>query len=132
MILIYSFCAAPFFIFIFFLMSALDGLSLGQLFSTGQTLLSELEDTSLSSVDPEYQAKVADAIQRLRRADALVAQLNIFSDNEIIDDINTNDLKFLLITAYLGDLTLKVSGKDIDRSKILEKSKVTFFLKKKP
>lgn len=113
-------------------MSALDGLSLGQLFSTGQTLLSELEDTSLSSVDPEYQAKVADAIQRLRRADALVAQLNIFSDNEIIDDINTNDLKFLLITAYLGDLTLKVSGKDIDRSKILEKSKVTFFLKKKP
>ncbi|KAG2211944.1 hypothetical protein INT47_004631 [Mucor saturninus] len=104
-------------------MSALDGLSLGKLFSTGQTILTELEDTSLSSIDPEYQAKVADAIQRLSRADALVAQLNIFSDNEIFDEINTNDLKFLLIPAYLGDLTLKVSDKDIDRSNILEKSR---------
>ncbi|KAI9354484.1 TAP42-like protein [Pilaira anomala] len=104
-------------------MSSLDGLSLGQLFSTGQAILTELEETSLSSIDPEYQAKVSDAIQRLTRADALVSQLNIFSENEIIDDINTNDLKFLLITAYLGDLTLKISGKDIDRSKILEKSR---------
>lgn len=102
----------------------LDSLSLGQLFSTGQAILTELEDSSLSSVDPEYQAKVKDAIQRLGRADDLVAQLNIFSDNEIIGDINTNDLKFLLTTAYLGDLTLKISGKDIDRSKILEKSRV--------
>lgn len=102
----------------------LDSLSLGQLFSTGQAILTELEDSSLSSVDPEYQAKVKDAIQRLGRADDLVAQLNIFSDNEIIGDINTNDLKFLLTTAYLGDLTLKISGKDVDRSKILEKSRV--------
>lgn len=105
-------------------MSALDGLSLGQLFSTGQAILTELEETSLSSIDPEYQTKVTDAIQRLTRADALVSQLNMFSDNEILDDINTNDLKFLLIPAYLGELTLKVSGKDMDRSKILEKSRV--------
>jgi immunoglobulin-binding protein 1 len=102
----------------------LHGMSLGQLFSTGQAILTELEDSSLSSIDPVYQAKVNDAIRRLIRADDLVAQLNIFSDNEIIDDINTNDLKFLLTTAYLGDLTLKISGKDIDRSKILEKSRV--------
>ncbi|CAO3633501.1 unnamed protein product [Mucor hiemalis] len=104
-------------------MSNLDGLSLGQLYSTGQAILTQLENSSLSSVDPAYQAQVSDAIQRLGRADDLIAKLNIFSDNEIIDDINTNDLKFLLTTAYLGDLTLKVSGANVDRSKILDKSK---------
>lgn len=106
-------------------MSNLDGLSLGQLYSTGQTILTELENSSLSSVDPAYQAQVADGIQRLQRADDLIAKLNIFSANEIIDDINTNDLKFLLTTAYLGDLTLKVSGPNVNRSKILEKSRVS-------
>ncbi|KAI8370832.1 TAP42-like protein [Choanephora cucurbitarum] len=106
--------------------STLDGLSLGQLFHSGQSILTQLEDSSLSTIDPEYQAQVNDGIQRLTRADDLISKLHIFSDNEIIDDINTNDLKFLLVTAYLGSLTLKLCGKDIERSDILNRSKEFF------
>lgn len=105
----------------------MEGLSLGQLFSFGQNLLTELENTSLSSIDPEYQQKVNQGIAYLNQAQALVAKLHLFSDNEIIDDINTNDLKFILIPAYLGDLTLKLNGKD-NRANILEQAKVFFFL----
>ncbi|RCH91201.1 hypothetical protein CU098_008715 [Rhizopus stolonifer] len=104
-------------------MSSLDGLSLGQLFLSGQSILTQLEDSTLSSTDPQYQSQVKDAIQRLTRADELITQLHIFSDNEILEDMNTNDLKFLLTTAYLGDLTLKLSGKDLDRSTVLNQSK---------
>ncbi|KAG1139155.1 hypothetical protein G6F37_010169 [Rhizopus arrhizus] len=101
----------------------MEGLSLGQLFSFGQNLLTELENTSLSSTDPEYQQKVNQGITYLNQAQALVAKLHLFSDNEIIDDINTNDLKFILISAYLGDLTLKLNGKD-NRANILEQAKI--------
>ncbi|EPB85730.1 hypothetical protein HMPREF1544_07481 [Mucor circinelloides 1006PhL] len=99
----------------------LDGLSLGQLFSQGQLILTELEDSSLSSIDPVYQAQVAKGFQMLSRADDLVSKLAIFSDNEILDDINTNDLKFLLIPAYLGNLTLKINSPD--RRSVLDKSR---------
>jgi immunoglobulin-binding protein 1 len=102
----------------------LDGLSLGQLFSAGQSILTELEDSSLSSIDPAYQSKVNAGIERLTRANHLVTQLDIFSDNELLDEINTNDLKFLLVPAYLGDLTLKISGVDQDRNAILTKARV--------
>lgn len=104
--------------------SELDGLSLGQLFSKGQAVLTELDEISLSSIDPEYQKTVQRGLEYLQRADTLIARLDIFSENEIIDDINTNDLKFLLTTAYLGDLQLKVSGKDVDRGLILNQAKV--------
>lgn len=99
----------------------IDGLSLGQLFSLGQSVLTELDDSSLSSIDPEYQAQVSKGFQMLTRADDLVSKLAIFSDNEILDDINTNDLKFLLIPAYLGNLTLKINSPD--RRSVLDKSR---------
>ena len=102
---------------------AMEDLSLGQLFSLGQKILTELENTSLSSSDPEYQSKVNKGIAYLNQADAFVSRLHLFSENEIIDDINTNDIKFLLIIAYLGDLTLRLTGVD-NRGDTLNKAKV--------
>ncbi|KAI8638086.1 TAP42-like protein [Parasitella parasitica] len=99
----------------------LDGLSLGELFRIGQSVLTELEDSHLSSTDPEYQAQVAKGLQMLTRADDLVGKLAIFSDNEILEDINTNDLKFLMVPAYLGNLTLKMNSPD--RRSVLETSR---------
>ncbi|KAI9488437.1 TAP42-like protein [Zychaea mexicana] len=107
-------------------MTSLDNLSLGELFTTGQAYLTELEETSLASIDPEYQAKVRDALSRLERANDLVRQLSIFSSNELLDDINTQDLRFLLIPVYLGDLTLKVTDPNRNRQSILETAKNYF------
>lgn len=102
----------------------LNNASLGELFISGQTILNELEDTTLASIDPEYQAKVHDALSRLERAHDLVHQLSIFSSNELIDDMNPNDMRFLLIPVYLGDLTLKVTDRNQSRRHILETAKV--------
>ena len=103
----------------------MDNLSLGELFKSGQALITELEATSLASVDVTYQAKVHDGLARLERANDLVRQLSIFSSNEILDDINTHDLQFLLIPIYLGDLTLKITDPNGNRGSILETAKVT-------
>lgn len=105
----------------------LNNASLGELFTSGQSILSELEDTTLASIDPEYQAKVHDALLRLERAQDLVHQLAIFSSNELVDDMNPNDLRFLLIPVYLGDLTLRVTDRNKSRRHILEAAKVNSF-----
>ncbi|KAI9316838.1 TAP42-like protein [Dichotomocladium elegans] len=104
----------------------LDNLTLGELFSSGQALLTDLEETSLASIDPVYQAKVEDALRRLGRANDLVEQLAMFSANEIVDDINPHELRFLLIPGYLGDLTLRITDRSTSRRSILEKAKAYF------
>lgn len=100
----------------------MEGYSLGQLFTFGQNIMTELENTSLSSIDQEYQQKVNMGIAFLNKANILVSRLHLFSSNEIIDEINTNDLKFLLIPSYLGDLTLKKTGID-NRADVLNEAK---------
>ncbi|KAI9030722.1 TAP42-like protein [Phycomyces nitens] len=102
----------------------MEGLSLGQLFSRSQATLNSLEETQLASVDPAYQQQVIQAIEQLQQADALVTRLAIFSSNEFLDDINANDLRFLLIPAYLGELILKQTNGD--RRKILIDAKDAF------
>lgn len=102
----------------------MDSLSLGQLFSSSQAILNELEETTLASADPAYQEKVRDAENRLNRAYDLVHKLAIFSSNEILDDINTQDLRFLLIPAYLGEIVLKRTGPTETRRPTLELGKV--------
>ncbi|KAG0170124.1 hypothetical protein DFQ28_009566, partial [Apophysomyces sp. BC1034] len=104
--------------------SVLEGLSLGQLFASGQALLTELQNSSLASADQVYQTQVADALQRLARADDLVTRLAMFSANEFLEEMNPNDLKFLLIPAYLGDLSLKQTQGD--RGSILDTAKSYF------
>ena len=40
----------------------------------------------------------------LKRCEDLSNRLGIFSSNEEVEDIATGDLKYLLVTAYLGDV----------------------------
>lgn len=104
----------------------LDQSSLGELFVSGQSILTELEETSLSTANAEYQAKVHDGLRRLERAHDLVNKLAIFSSNELIDEISPQNLRFLLIPAYLGDLTLKRTGPIEQRKSVLETGKVRY------
>ncbi|KAF7724745.1 hypothetical protein EC973_000773 [Apophysomyces ossiformis] len=105
-------------------MTTLDGLTLKELFASGQAIVIDLKETSLASADQGYQKLVADGIEHLARADDLVERLAMFSANELLDDMNPNDLKFLLIPAYLGDLTLKQTQGD--RRAILDAAKSYF------
>ncbi|ORZ17046.1 TAP42-like protein [Absidia repens] len=102
----------------------MEDLTLGQLFSKGQSKLTFLEDTSLASNDPAYQSVVREALAALEQAQDLVERSAMFSSNELIDDINASDLKFLLTGAYLGQVVLKTVGEE--RSDILRRSKALF------
>ncbi|ORX54290.1 putative TOR signaling pathway regulator [Piromyces finnis] len=100
-----------------------NNLTLKEEFEVGQKLYNDIINSTLSSNDENFQKQVNDAIRHFTRASILVQQLSIFSINETVDDINTSDLKFLLIKVYLGELYLKIVNPNSDREKILETAK---------
>jgi len=103
-----------------------NNLTLKEEFEAGQKLYNDIVNSTLSSNDESFQKQVNDAIRHFTRASILVQQLSIFSINETVDDINTSDLKFLLIKVYLGELYLKIVNPNSDREKILETAKKNF------
>ncbi|NWX03123.1 IGBP1 protein, partial [Caloenas nicobarica] len=93
------------------------GPRLAELLETGRRLWEELESgTEPSSGAPAVQEKVRQGLEALRQAEAMVAQLDLFSENEELEEISSADLKFLPLPALLGALTLK----QVDLSKRLE------------
>lgn len=100
----------------------MEGLSLSELFNRGQGIYISVQESNLASADPKLQSQIEQGIAFLERASDLVQRLGIFSENEFVDDINANDLRFLLVNAYLGSLVLQRTG--TNRKDILELSKV--------
>ncbi|NXR72279.1 IGBP1 protein, partial [Pycnonotus jocosus] len=84
------------------------GPRLPELLALGRRLWDELEaSTEPSSGAPAVQEKVRQGLDALQRAAAMVAQLELFSENEELDEIASSDLKFMLLPALLGAMTLK-------------------------
>jgi hypothetical protein len=101
----------------------MESLSLSELFNRGQGVYLGLKESKLASADPQFQRQVEEGITFLERASDLVQRLGIFSENEILEDINVNDLRFLLVNAYLGGLVLQRTGGN--RKEILDLAKVS-------
>ncbi|NWI58541.1 IGBP1 protein, partial [Calyptomena viridis] len=81
---------------------------LAELLAVGRRLWDELETgTEPSSGAAAVQDKVRQGLDALQRATAMVAQLELFSENEELEEIASADLKFLVLPALLGALTLK-------------------------
>ncbi|NXF13565.1 IGBP1 protein, partial [Smithornis capensis] len=84
------------------------GPRLAELLAAGRRLWDELEaGAEPSSGAAAVQDKVRQGLDALQRATAMVAQLELFSENEELEEIASADLKFLLLPALLGALTLK-------------------------
>ncbi|KAJ3330297.1 hypothetical protein HDU76_006014 [Blyttiomyces sp. JEL0837] len=109
--------------------------SLREEFQDAQKLFLNLENSELSSTDPKYQASsanfhfisrtdVAKAMELFERCARLVQSLSMFSSNEEVEDINTSDLRFLLVEFYLGELELKRTSRE--RLESLVKAKALF------
>nr|CAG8473967.1 6303_t:CDS:2 [Entrophospora candida] len=84
-------------------------MTLSENFRTGQELFNQIENNNLSSSDTTCQDQIKDVISHFSKCLVMVNQLKLFSSNETIEDINTGDLRFLLLEAYLGDLTVKLT-----------------------
>ncbi|NWY37524.1 IGBP1 protein, partial [Sylvia atricapilla] len=84
------------------------GPRLAELLALGRRLWDELDaSTEPSSGAPAVQEKVRQGLDALQQAAAMVAQLELFSENEELEEIASADLKFMLLPALLGAMTLK-------------------------
>ncbi|KAJ3175747.1 hypothetical protein HDU87_005740 [Geranomyces variabilis] len=83
-------------------------------FARGRALYTKLEDSQLSSSDPQFQKDAVECIASLTRCSFLVRQLGVFSRNETAEDVNTADLRYLLIDVYAAETMTKLVTADRD------------------
>uniref|UniRef100_A0A9J8B8Z9 Immunoglobulin (CD79A) binding protein 1 n=1 Tax=Cyprinus carpio carpio TaxID=630221 RepID=A0A9J8B8Z9_CYPCA len=80
---------------------------LSDLLDRGWKLYEEVDTTNEPSSSTAVQVKVKRGIMQLEEATMMVNQLDLFSRNEALEEISTTDLKYLLLPALLGALTMK-------------------------
>ncbi|EGC32435.1 hypothetical protein DICPUDRAFT_155594 [Dictyostelium purpureum] len=107
---------------------SLHELTLFESFTMGQKHFIELDNSSMSTSDPEFQKQAKQAIAHFITSSMNATKQQIFSKNEDLEDIRTDLLKYLLIPYYLAELYLKITG--ADRLKFLKtsKQKIQMFL----
>ncbi|KAJ3067287.1 hypothetical protein HDU98_009523 [Podochytrium sp. JEL0797] len=88
-------------------MDGTSTLSLSGQFEQAQRIFNEIEQSELGCSCIEYQTKLHSCIAMLASCASMTRQLGVFSANEQIEDLNTLDIRFLLIDFYLGMLSLK-------------------------
>lgn len=65
----------------------------------------------------EFQAKVDQVIVAFKKCDRLVSQLSLFSDNETMDDLSTNDVEYMDVLYRLGMSYERVMGQQSSEGK---------------
>ncbi|XP_053329988.1 immunoglobulin-binding protein 1 [Spea bombifrons] len=83
---------------------------LAHFLENGWQLLKEVEGSSEPSASRELQDKVKKGLGLLEQAVRMVTQLDLFSRNEELDEISSADIRYLLLPALQGALTLKQVG----------------------
>ncbi|XP_043913117.1 immunoglobulin-binding protein 1 [Protopterus annectens] len=99
---------------------------LPELLDTGWKLLEDVDSSMEPPSSPALQNKVKRAINSLEQATRMVTQLDLFSQNEELEEIATVDLKYLLLPALLGALALK--GSDMSKREAHLKTAHAYFL----
>uniref|UniRef100_A0A8C9LP84 Immunoglobulin-binding protein 1 n=1 Tax=Piliocolobus tephrosceles TaxID=591936 RepID=A0A8C9LP84_9PRIM len=80
---------------------------LPELFETGKQLLDEVEVATEPAGSRIVQEKVFKGLDLLEKAAEMLSQLDLFSRNEDLEEIASTDLKYLLVPAFQGALTMK-------------------------
>eukprot|EP00111_Clytia_hemisphaerica_P020996 TCONS_00061925-protein len=101
-----------------------DGQNLSQLFKKGWKDFLEIEDSSEPSNSDSYQKKTKLCIETFIKCTHMVNILGLFSSNEHIDEISTETISFLLLPAFLGELSLKLIS---DERKSSVKNALVYF-----
>ncbi|XP_016961691.1 immunoglobulin-binding protein 1 [Drosophila biarmipes] len=89
---------------------------LSDIFLKGWNILDELEVTDLPFNGSEFQNKVKTAMGLFEQATVIVNQVSMFSANEMIDEVSTESLPFMLLPYFLGKLTTKINSPNSTQS----------------
>lgn len=108
-----------------------EHLNLSVLLDRGWKIFEEVDNTNEALGSDAVQNKVKLGLSMLEEASRMVAQLNLFSRNEELEEVATVDLKYMLLPALLGALTLKKVNRD-KRLEIIQTAQAYFidFLKR--
>lgn len=98
---------------------------LSELLERGWKTLEEVDNTEQPLGSNSVQVRVKRAISGLEEASRMVAQLDLFSRNEELDEIATSELKYLLVPCLLGALTMKQTSRD-KRLEIVQTARAYF------
>ncbi|MEQ2265751.1 hypothetical protein XENORESO_012029 [Xenotaenia resolanae] len=98
---------------------------LSDLLERGWKIFEDL-DNSNEPFGPDSVHRVKRGVNMLEEASSMVAQLDLFSGNEEVEEIATADLKYLLLPALLGALHLKQSSQH-QRLETLQTARLYFF-----
>lgn len=102
-----------------------EPLKLSELLDRGWKIFEEVDSTNEPLGSNSIQVKVKRGVQMLEEASRMVAQLDLFSRNEELEEIATVDLKYLLLPALLGALTMKQTTRD-KRLEIVQTARAYF------
>ncbi|XP_011361590.1 immunoglobulin-binding protein 1-like [Pteropus vampyrus] len=80
---------------------------LPELFETSKQLLDEVEVAAEPISSRIIQEKVLKGLDLLKKAAKMLSQLDLFSQNEDLEEIASTDLKYLMVPAFQGALAMK-------------------------
>ncbi|KAI5289559.1 hypothetical protein KEM54_003663 [Ascosphaera aggregata] len=86
--------------------------TLRSLFQSALSLKEELSSATADGTSDAYRDRLRDAISKLEECQRRIAQLSLFSSNESVEDITTNDLPFLTVEYHLAELLQRSYGED--------------------
>lgn len=92
--------------------SGTELLKLSELLQRGWKIFEDVESSSEPLGSTSTQADVQRAVNMLQEASRMVAQLDLFSRNEELEEVATADLKYLLLPALLGALHMKLTSRE--------------------
>ncbi|ESN99497.1 hypothetical protein HELRODRAFT_84128 [Helobdella robusta] len=106
-----------------------DGMTLSALFEKLIEFREDLEKSTAPVSSDEVQTKVTKSIELCHNGIQMINELSVFSDNENIDEVTTEELKYLLLPAFSGYFNDKVTTEE--RIDVIRKSRECFinFLK---
>ncbi|KAK6633696.1 hypothetical protein RUM44_004303 [Polyplax serrata] len=107
-----------------------DDVRLTDLFDNALEMYENIIKSDEASSSSKLQREIKNCIKLLEKATHLINAAGVFSSNETINEVSSQNVKYLLIPALLGNLVLKVQSPD--RMNALETSEIYFkdFLKR--
>ncbi|KAJ9581794.1 hypothetical protein L9F63_003863 [Diploptera punctata] len=102
----------------------LENKKLSEIFDEGMIMFEDIAKTSEATNSNNIQVLIRKAMRLFEDATRLVSISGMFSSNETIDEVPTKNIRYLLLPAILGTLTLKLSVKD--RMNVVQTAEIYF------
>ncbi|XP_015180904.1 PREDICTED: immunoglobulin-binding protein 1b [Polistes dominula] len=108
-----------------------DNSTLSELFENAFKLFNNINKTDEPTNAPKVQSDIKKAMNMFENLTRFVSVVDMFSENETVDEIATEHLKYLLLPALLGTLITKICGTN-DRMHLIKVAEIYFvdFLKR--